>query len=138
MLEREFIEQFIREREKNGFIDYVGIECVECYDGHAVGKIKVKSELLNPYGGVHGGCLFTLADTIAGIAAMTRGSYVTTLSSSIQFLNAAKDTEALVAEASEVKNGKNISVYDVIVYDDNRKKIAKATLDYYKLEPIKL
>lgn len=43
---------------------------------------------MNPIGTVHGGCLFTLADAVCGIAASSLGGICTTVNSNIQFLNA--------------------------------------------------
>lgn len=138
MLERDFMDKLLAVREAQGFINHVGIEYIDYREGYAAGKLDIKPNLLNPFGSVHGGCIFTLADTIGGTAAMTRGNYVTTLSSSVQFLHPAQNTAFLVAEASEVKNGKTISVYDVVIRDDKQKDIAKVTLSYYKLQPIEI
>lgn len=138
MLEREVIDKFLAEKKEKGFIHHVGIGDIEYDEGYATGKLDIKPNLLNPFGSVHGGCIFTLADTIGGTAAMTRGSYVTTISSSIQFLNPAQNTAFLVAEANEVKDGKTISVYDVMIRDDKQRDIAKVTLNYYKLQPVQL
>ncbi len=136
MLESELMEHIQKIRNENGFINYVGVEYGEFHEGYATGKLKLRPQLRNPFGSVHGGCIFTLADTIGGTAAMTRGSYVTTVSASIQYLYPAKDTEYLTAEAEEVKNGRTISVYDVWIRDDKQNHIAKVTLSYYKLGPI--
>jgi acyl-CoA thioesterase len=121
--------------DKN-FIGKVGIECDICEDGHAIGKVKLDESNVNPYGTAHGGCIFSLADTIGGMAAMTRGYYVCTVSSSIEYLNAGAGTEYLHAEAIEIKDGRTISVYDVLIRDDQGNLIAKSTLNYYKLKPI--
>ena len=41
---------------------------------------------LNPLGTVHGGCLYTLADTVAGFAAASCGFEGPTLSGNMYFL----------------------------------------------------
>lgn len=130
-------QKFLDKLEKdNGFIKKTGIEYGECSDGYATGRVKLDESNLNPYGEANGGCIFTLADTIGGIAATTRGYYVCTLSSSIDFLHAGRETKYLYAKATEVKNGKNVSVYDIMITDDKDIKIARATISYYKLGPM--
>ncbi len=123
-------------RKDNGFIKYMGIEYLECGPGRAAGRLRLDDKVKNPFGMAHGGCLFSLADTIAGTAAMTRGNYVTTLAASVEYLRPGQNTEFIYANAEEIKNGKTISVYDVYITDDNGKKLAKVTLSFYKLEPI--
>ncbi len=132
----KIIEKIKETFKTNGFIKNIGIEYIECGDGKAKGRLKLSENVKNPYGMAHGGCLFSLADTIAGIAAMTRGSYVTTLSSSIEYLRPGKNTDYIYADAREIKNGRTVSVYDVFVTDDSGKNLAKATLSYYKISPI--
>ncbi len=131
---QEYIENL---KSDNGFIKKIGIEYGEYGEGHAKGRLRLDESNLNPFGDAHGGCIFTLADTIGGTAALTRGCNVCTLSSTIEYLHAGRNTEYLYAEASEVKNGKTISVYDIMVTDDKGTNIAKATISYYKLNPIK-
>lgn len=123
-------------RKDNGFIKYMGIEYLECGPGTAKGRLRLDENIKNPFGGVHGGCIFSLADTIGGTAAMTRGNYVTTLSGSVEYLRPPKDTEFIYAEAEEIKNGRTISVYDVYITNDDGKKLAKVTLSFFKLETI--
>lgn len=119
-----------------GFIKYIGIEYLDYGPGYAKGRLKLDKKVLNPRGGVHGGCIFALADTIGGTAAMTRGNYVTTVSASIDYLRAAKNVDYIYAEAVEIKNGRTISVYDVMIKDSLEKNIARVSLSYYKLGEI--
>ncbi|MGN0394687.1 MAG: PaaI family thioesterase [Coprococcus sp.] len=123
-------------RDDKGFIKNIGVEYMDFGEGKATGRLKLIGSMRNPYGQAHGGCIFSLADTIGGIAAMTRGSYVTTMSASVEYLKPAKDTEYIYAEAVEIKNGRTVSVYDVYVRDDAKSNIARVTLSYYKLTPI--
>lgn len=123
-------------KKEAGFIEKTGIEYGEIGEGCASGKVKLTPDNLNPFGAAHGGLIFTLADTIGGTAAMTRGSYVCTLSTSVQFLSSGANTEYLWAYATEIRNGRTISVYDVMIKDDHNKPIAKATINYYKYKAI--
>ena len=129
-------EEIRRSLRNDGMIEALGIEYMEVADGHAVGRLRTEARTLNPYGGVHGGCLFALADTIAGAAAMTRGRYVTTVSASVEYLSPAVNTEYIWAYAAEVKNGGTISVYDVLIKNDRGDNLTKVTLSYFRLSAI--
>jgi acyl-CoA thioesterase len=111
----------------------------EIKEGYAKGRLIVKPEHMNPVGSVHGGCIFFLADTIGGTAAISHGTYITTISGNISYLNPAINTSVLTAVAREVKWGKNIIVCDVEVFDEKERMIAKGTFSYFNLnKPLEL
>ena len=56
---------------RNPFAVLIGMELLEAADGHARARIRLQPRLTNIYGGMHGGCAYALADTLAGIAAAT-------------------------------------------------------------------
>ena len=67
---------------------------------------------LNPLGTVHGGCLYTLADTVAGFAAASCGFEGPTLSGNMYFLRPTMGVKKLTCESRVVKNGKRIRVVE--------------------------
>jgi len=111
----------------------------EVKKGYAKGRLVIMPEHMNPIGSVHGGCIFFLCDTIGGTAAISHGTYATTISGNINYLNPAIDTKVLTAVAREVKYGKNIIVCDVEVFDEKDSIIAKGTFSYFNLnKPLEL
>lgn len=117
----------------HGAAGYIGVEITDVKKGWARGEILVKNHHLNPVGAVHGGILFTLADTVGGVAAWSHGEVVTTANGSIQFLNAALNPRKIIAEATELKAGKNLLTYDIKIHDDSGKLICHTTQEYYSL-----
>lgn len=118
------------------FRDKIGIETLERRPGYAKGEIEIKPWHLNVLGVIHGGVLFSLADTISGTAAAASGEYrVTTVSGNINYLRAGKNTSKITAEAVEVKNGKSFSVCDSKIYDDKGVLLATTTMTFYHLLP---
>jgi len=77
----------------------------------------------------HGGYIFGLADTAAGIAAMTEGRKVVTIDANINYFKPAKG-EKLIAVAKILKPGKTISVFEVLIYDIKDDLVAKSTITY--------
>lgn len=117
----------------SGLRKELGTQVIEISAGYARMEMDIDERHLNPIGSVHGGAIFALADSAGGTAAMSRGSFVTTVNGSIHFLNPAINVKKLIAETQELKAGKNILVYDVAVRDENGQAIAEACMTYYSL-----
>ncbi|MBS5522201.1 MAG: PaaI family thioesterase [Clostridiales bacterium] len=122
--------------ESGGFAKHTGIEILEAENGHALGRIVLGKVHGNSIGAVHGGCIFTLIDTVAGTAFVTTGKICTTLSSNIDFLSAAIESKELTAQAVPARIGNHIAVYDVTVKDDRGVLIAKASVTFYVLKNV--
>ena len=117
----------------DGAISQLGIKVTDIEVGWARAEMEYSSAHRNPNGSVHGGVIFSLADSVAGTAACTHGSMVTTSSGSIYFLHAAFRPKKLIAEAMELKAGRNLMVYDVKIKTDKGKLVAKAVMEYFNL-----
>lgn len=116
-----------------GFIKNNHYKLVDLKEHYCVMKAEVRDESLNPYGMVHGGFLFGLADTAAGIAAPSTGRKAVTLNANIEYLHAAYGSY-IKAVAKAIKIGKTISVYEVLLYDDKEVMVAKASVDYFFID----
>lgn len=119
-----------------GFAKLAGIRITKLDFQHAEGEIELTREHFNPGGTVHGGCLFSLADTVAGAALVTTGNYCTTLNASIDFLRAAGKSRILRAVAKPVRVGKHVAVFEVEMTNGSDELVAKATVTFYILGPV--
>ena len=98
--------------------------------GEAEGELILRPESRNPMGVVHGGALFTLADTVAGTAAFTTGRNCVTLDTSMQFLSAARG-DRLRCVARPKKAGRTVLVYDIAITDGEDRLVASGTFTFY-------
>ena len=130
--ELERIRQ-IRNRD-NVFAVNMGVYTTEITEDHAKGEMEVKDSSRNLNGSVHGGCLYTMADSIGGSAASAQGYRIATASGHIEYLAPALKTEKLFAEAEVVKSGKRIIVCEVRIYDDDRKILMIGLFEYTRLK----
>lgn len=74
MLSKEMQEKLMGEiKRSDKFIELIGIKIIEADEGYCKAELEVDDRHLNPLGTVHGGCLYTLADTVAGFAAASCG-----------------------------------------------------------------
>ncbi len=116
-----------------GFIQNNHYKLVDIKKDYCVMEAEVREESLNPYGMVHGGFMFGLADTAAGVAARSSGKKAVTLSSHIEYLHAGHGKK-IKAVVEPVKVGNKVSVYEVFIYDEKEVLIAKATVDYFYMD----
>ncbi len=119
---------------RNPFAVLIGMELLEAADGHARARIRLQPRLTNIYGGMHGGCAFALADTLAGIAAATYGDHVTTLDASVNYMRPVTGTQYLYCEADVQRNGNKISVVCTKLMDDHGKLLIQGNFTYYHLD----
>lgn len=113
-----------------------GMTVTEIRPGYGEGILKVSPIVMNPHGTVHGGALYTLADTVAGTAACIHGASCVTLDSSMEFLRPA--TGPIVrCVATPKKEGKTISVMQVVLTNEDGKEVATGTFTFYMTQPKK-
>ncbi len=134
MTKQELLEEYKSGIDKNPFAVPIGIELLEVRRGYVLARVKNKRELENIYGDVHGGCLYTIADNMAGIAAGTCGYHVTTVNGSIQYLKAGRNTEYIICEAKVIKPGKTIDAVHVEIKDDNGQLLNTAEFTFFNLQ----
>lgn len=118
---------------KNGFItnNNYNVIKVENYYCELEGILTETS--MNHLKIAHGGYIFGLADTAAGIAAMTERRNIVTVDSNINYFKPATG-DKLIAIAKVLKPGKTISVFEVLIHDNRNDLIAKATITYYYID----
>ncbi|WP_418750828.1 PaaI family thioesterase [Frisingicoccus sp.] len=116
------------------FGKYIGVHLLERSEGTCRARLDICPNHMNPIGTVHGGCLFTLADAVCGIAASSLGGICTTVNSNIQFLNAAFYPKYLVAEAKPKKIGRKIRTFLVEIRDDRDILICTVDMVFYSLQ----
>lgn len=116
------------------FAKYVGIRTIEQGYGQCKVRLDIQKDHMNPIGSVHGGTVFTMADVASGIAASTTGGLCTTVSSHIEFLNAALNVEYLIAEAKAKKIGKKIRTFTVDITDEKENLISSAEFVFFCLQ----
>lgn len=115
------IEQVMQKiTAENIYMKFLGIEFLKLSEGYGRARMKYKRELINPYGMLHGGCLYSMADIVAGSAACMYGRYVTTVSGTLNFLLPADHTEYVYCEAVQLRQGKHLAVYEVKITDDKQ------------------
>ncbi|MGU8049649.1 PaaI family thioesterase [Streptococcus suis] len=92
---------------------------------------KVTEKSLNPYGMAHGGFLFTLADSVAGLTTVARGSYSVTLQSNIHYMKTAKLGDTLSVIGSCTHDGSRTKVVEVKIENQDKQLLASASFTMF-------
>ena len=129
------LEQALRKIiDTNSYMRYLGVEMLKLTEGYGLGIMRYKEELLNPYGMLHGGSLYSLADIIAGAVACMGGHFVTTVSGNMNFLLPADHTEFVYCEAIQLRQGKHLAVFDVKIKDDENRVLDSGEFTFFLTE----
>lgn len=124
-----YSETLTRVNRETGFSAANRIYVTRLEQDYAEGELHVGPDSLNPHGIVHGGCLSTLADTVGGVAASTRGGHCVTLTSTMQYLKPAVGA-VIRCTARPQKVGRTVSVYDARLTDDQGRLVATGVFTY--------
>ncbi len=125
----------VRKTRNVGFLKTVGFEFTEVREGYARGELKLDERHGNPIGSVHGGVFFTIADNVGGVAACSYDDRkVTTVAGEMHYLRPAMSCAKLIGESREVKVGKKLAIFEVMISDENGRELALATMTYQYLE----
>ncbi len=117
-------------KDVQGFMKANNYEVLKVSENYCELEGKITDTSLNPYGIAHGGYIFGLADTAAGIASRTDGRIAVTCNSSIDYLKSCKGSK-IKAVAKCLKNGNSISVYEVHIYDEDENLVARVNVSYF-------
>ncbi|EJP19510.1 hypothetical protein HMPREF1142_2321 [Peptostreptococcaceae bacterium AS15] len=111
---KEMLDKLNREDETLKTLVIEDMKIVKAYDGKSELSLRVTENMLNAHDMVHGGVIFTLADSASGAACVSYGKKIVTLSSNMNFLKSI-DTGTMIAKGEVVHNGNSTMVVDVNV-----------------------
>ena len=104
-----------------------GIAIEEVRVGYARLSMRVRRDMLNGHGIVHGGMVFALADTAFAYVCNGRNEKTVAAQASVIFLGSAKEGETLIAEGQEVAAMGRSGVTRVSVSTPDGRAIAEFT-----------
>lgn len=112
-----FSKDLYATRVSGAVIEEVGENYSKC-------SMRLKDEHRNAYGGIMGGCIYTLADFAFAVASnFDKERLTVSLTGQASFLSMSKGA-VLYAETKLIKEGRNNCFYEVMITDDLGKDIA--------------
>src|SRR5258708_24435819 len=99
--------------KQDHFTHWLGLEIDEISIGYCKLHYTIRGDMLNGFENVHGGILFSAADSAFAFACNSHGRITVALDVSITFTRPGKEGERLLVEAKEVYLGHKTSVYEI-------------------------
>ncbi len=92
---------------------WMGIQEVLIEEGHCIIEMRVRKEMLNGYGILHGGIAFAFADSAFAFASNSFGRLAVSITGSMSYSQPAKEGDLLRAEAKPLNVGYKTAEFDV-------------------------
>jgi len=99
--------------EKDQFSQWLGLQIDDIGPGFCKLHFRVNDRMLNGFHIVHGGVVFSAADSAFAFACNSHGQLTVALDVSITFTRPARSGDLLFVEAREIHLGEKTGVYDV-------------------------
>ncbi len=111
------------------FLAAIGVRLVEIGDRHAVMRVEVGPDHRNYFGGVHGGLIATLVDTVCFFPRplLPSGRAVTTASLAVSYVRAPKFGDVLTSRSDLLHLGRRTASLAVRVEDQDGVLVAHGT-----------
>ena len=119
-------------KSKQPYWKLLGIELLDVKKGWAKLRLPFSGELVHPYGIVHGGAIFSLADSAVAMALLglvEKDERFTTVEMKINYVSAFKKGE-IVAEARIFNKGSRIALGEVDIRNEQGHLIARSMATY--------
>lgn len=154
----EEIAAFLSQYLKHTYSGSIGLKLLSYQKGSCKGVLPIRPEFLNPLGSLHGGLLYTVADTIGGISALEFNSSlnqslsqsqdpldnpvrnmlvnettVTTISGNMEFLRPAISLDHIYIEGKLLKSGKRIAFVESYLSSEDGTLYAKASFSFARI-----
>ena len=115
---------------RNAFAQYNHMELESVRPDGAVFRLEIRPESKNPFGMVHGGALYTLADDAAGGAAHSDGRHYVTQHGDLHFLD--NRAHGTIRAAGRVRHrGRSTVLVDVEITDEAGVLLATGAFSYF-------
>lgn len=111
--------------QKDAFSKWLGIEIIEVKEGCCKLKMTIREEMINGFGIAHGGIMFSLADTAFAFACFISNKPTVSLEASISFIKMLSAGDLLIAEATELHNGRSTSIYLISIFNQHYQLVAQ-------------
>ena len=106
------------------FSQWLQISVLEIKKGYSKVQMRLREEMINGFGVIHGGVAFALADSAFAFACNNRNNLSMALDANITFTKTMKPGDVLTAETKELHNGKSTGLYLISVTNQHEEQVA--------------
>jgi len=105
--------------DNDRFSKWLGIEKVLIEEGKAILKMTIREEMLTGFDIVHGGIVFSLADSALAFASNSYGRKSVSIEASTNWFQALKLGDVIIAESSLKSISNKQAVFDIDITKDS-------------------
>lgn len=124
---------------RSPFLDRVGVRVLKLEKGVFSSTVEVTYDMLNAFGGIHGGAYAAMLDSACYYCAYSEvpeNVGFITMDLQTNYLRSAKVGDVIVCEAHPIKMGRTIILTEGICTDQKGRMVAQATSKLYVNETI--
>jgi acyl-CoA thioesterase len=110
--------------ERDQATQSLGIVLKAVRPGSCEASMTVRPQMVNGHGSCHGGFVFALADSAFAFACNSYNESTVAAAGQIDFLLAARAGDELTAQAQELWRTRRNGIYEVIVFNQRRERVA--------------
>ena len=103
---------------KDNFAKLIGVKITSAGEGKATGEMTITKDHLNGAGTIHGGAIFSLADTVFAASSNSREGLALAINVSVSYFKAVSEGK-LTAVAEEISLHKKLATYIIKIYNDS-------------------
>ena len=113
---------FDRMMEKDYCSQWLGIELISVEEGKCKLKMKVRKEMLNGFGTLHGGIAYSFADSALAFASNSYGRVSVLINGNMIYSKATTEGDVLIADAKVITFGNKKADIDVEIYKEGEEE----------------
>ena len=110
--------------EKDYFSQWMALERLIEREGYCQIGMTIRKEMLNGFGIVHGGILFSLADSAFAFASNSSGRHAVSIDSHISIYQSSQEGDQLIATAEALHTNHKLAHYKVEITNHESELIA--------------
>lgn len=109
---------------RDKFSEWLGLQLDEVREGYCRLHYTVREDMVNGFGNIHGGVLFSAADSAFAFSCNSHGRITVALDVSITYTRPARPGELLTVEAQELYLGNKTGLYDIRTTNERSELVA--------------
>lgn len=127
-----YYEQIYEQVKNDQYAQSLGIQLTKFEAGLAEAMLEVQNHMVNAYGTVHGAVIYALADHAFSVACNAYGKTSVGLSTTIQFIEAAKPGDRILARATEIRRNFRTGFYRIDIFHEQNLIATMDAVSYRK------
>lgn len=120
--------------ENDAFSRWLGLEIKEIRAGYVCLQGKIRPEMMNGIGTLHGGVTFAMADSAFAFACNMDNRKSVALDLSISFTHAGYQGDVFTVVCQEINSTRKTGLYEVKIHNQNNQLIALFKATTYRLD----